>query len=1088
MRVCASEEIEQRFSAANTQAQNGISERLMKTLTDNAAAMLHEAVLDHRWWSLAIKHAVWIRNRLPHRSLKLARVSQSPYEKLYGRPAKLSMVRVFGCDSWRFNFDRQKADITEPKGIKGVFVGVSPNRKGWMIFDPKSKSIRTSYHCSFNEDFSMRRDSLTGFKMRIKKAKLSKAQAEEIYEVAELFEVGAEFRNKTDVDLLSSCDVDFGSGAGPKILDDHPFSFAKAPQKDASSKKSAESEGDKGARSEDSVTMDVSEEEQASGGDESSSEEENGAPPLRRSSRSNAGQSDDSGHVTNGGGRRKKHRWHDNLEDVAETYVDGDQVLVRDLIPQREAIGNKPETLTADHFKFMRFAFIYDWKLSFEQVNPKSRKSRLKYEQYKVATTLREILRCGGSWADIENDYARDFIKFDTTSTTTIAELKEKERLEEAKVASVYSVSLARVSGAMTYEDSIRREFATIGTDYLEGMTHNQQQRIMNVIGNQTLTEFAHCCAARILLPEPITVSEAMLSEYAQQWRAAMDEEMNTLIKFGCFDRVPRSQALQHGRLVKSKWVFKVKYNADGSVQRFKARLVGKGFTQVSGTDFYETYSPVFSYTSLRTILARAAAKDLQIDQWDLKSSFIQQDIDVDHMYLEPPEGYSKTMEDGTTPAALHLKKSLYGLVQSSRLLHKRLSGFLKLQGFRQLVSDQCVFVKGEGETEVIICTWVDDIIMASARSNSAARQLFDVEIRKEFTVSPWTAGEAGWILNMKVVRDWNAGTLHVSQEAAIEKLAGRFSLAKPHSARPYVPMDPHLKLKKPAEKDIIWKSEFDYMSAVGGLLYIALTTRPDIAYSVGVLSRYMACPSEAHVLAAKKVIQYLYRTKEYGIRYTREPSSESLGTPHMRDAPVVYARYHPGGGLRKKGSQGGHSASSTLPVDDESGIKDMAITYVDADLAGDADTMRSTTGFAIMLSGGIIGWLSKLQPTVALSTTEAETNAATELVKQVAHVRLFLRELGCKQQYPTVVFEDNMATISNVEGTENAKRAKHYMMKVHYLREQLEAGTFAMMKVATKEQLSDVFTKALPNEDFCKFRTWMGVVPLIAINSNIDT
>jgi sialic acid synthase SpsE len=89
-----------------------------------------------------------------------------------------------------------------------------------------------------------------------------------------------------------------------------------------------------------------------------------------------------------------------------------------------------------------------------------------------------------------------------------------------------------------------------------------------------------------------------------------------------------------------------------------------------------------------------------------------------------------------------------------------------------------------------------------------------------------------------------------------------------------------------------------------------------------------------------------------------------------------------------------------------------MATSYVDADLAGDADTLRSTNGYAIMLSGGIIGWLSKLQPTVALSTAEAETNAATELVKQI---RLFLRELNCLQKYPTVVYEDNMATIQHV-------------------------------------------------------------------------
>jgi hypothetical protein len=112
------------------------------------------------------------------------------------------------------------------------------------------------------------------------------------------------------------------------------------------------------------------------------------------------------------------------------------------------------------------------------------------------------------------------------------------------------------------------------------------------------------------MVPEPLSVSEAEASEHAAEWRAAMDEEILNLQKFGCFKKVPRSQVLKHGRLVKSKWVFKVKYNSDNTIQRFRARLVAKGFTQVPGSDFYETFSPVFSHTSFRSTLAIATAQD----------------------------------------------------------------------------------------------------------------------------------------------------------------------------------------------------------------------------------------------------------------------------------------------------------------------------------------------------------------------------------------------------------------------------------------------------------------------------------------------
>jgi hypothetical protein len=528
-----------------------------------------------------------------------------------------------------------------------------------------------------------------------------------------------------------------------------------------------------------------------------------------------------------------------------------------------------------------------------------------------------------------------------------------------------------------------------------------------------------------------------------------MDEEIGNLAWFGCFRTVKRSDALQHGKLIKSKWVFKVKRNADGSVQRFRARLVAKGFTQVPGSDYYETYSPVFSYTSLRTVLAIATDRDMQLDQWDLKNSFIQQKIDVDHLYMECPDGYSKVLPDGS-PAALHCLQSIYGLKQSSRLLHQRLSTFLISKGFKQLISDQCVYTKGSGDNQLIVCTWVDDIILASARGNVEARKSFDAELRSVFEVSPWTSGEAGWLLNMKIQRDWKNGTLHLSQPGAIEKLAAQFKLTGREGRAPWVPMDPHLKLTKPTDDKIVSRRVWDYQSAVGGLLYLALTARPDVAQSVSVLSRFMSCPSEEHIEAAKQVIRYMYATKDYGITFSRRKS----GAPHL------YV----------------HTRKSQTAVDDTSSDSRLIATYADADLAGDVGTRKSTSGYAIVLNGGLISWLSKVLSTVALSTAEADTIAGVEAVKQVMHLRLFLHELGQSQISPSVVYEDNNAAIALAHGKEQSKRAKHYQMKVAFLNEQFKKGVFCYEKVSTKEQLADVFTKALPRDDFIRYRDWMGV------------
>ena len=156
--------------------------------------------------------------------------------------------------------------------------------------------------------------------------------------------------------------------------------------------------------------------------------------------------------------------------------------------------------------------------------------------------------------------------------------------------------------------------------------------------------------------------------------------------------------------------------------------------------------------------------------------------------------------------------------------------------GFTQLLSDQCVFSKGSGDSQIIVCTWVDDIILASKRENQAARVEFDRALRSEFEVSPWTSGEAGWILNMNVQRNWDAGTLHLSQPGAVEKLAARFGLDGREGYAPKVPMDPNLKLTKPSEDKKVPVSQFDYQAAVVAwkLLYLSLTVRPDIAQSVG--------------------------------------------------------------------------------------------------------------------------------------------------------------------------------------------------------------------------------------------------------------
>jgi len=1073
--VCDIYRIQQQFTAFYTSAQNGISERINRTYCESTTAALHDAALGHQWWSLAVKHICWLRNRLYHRSLDIkdSKLSRSPYEVMRGRrPRDLMLAKVFGCDAWYLDHNRDKSEL-KPRGIRGVFVGVAHDSKGWLIMDPVTKHIKASYHCTFNEDFNDRRCALSGLRLSMRqKAKRPK-------HVIDWFDC---FEKETREEFFCETDPDFGTGAGPKIEYENDFDTSlrmhiadqdEAATVGAPTGRKAEAPkaaaADDGSASSDHDIDGESDSNFSSHDDDGSDEEVDKSAPTPIAPRTLRSGKTSTPEV-------ESDLRHFDPADEEEVFPYPANAKVRDCIPVRPSGLAKGQVFTPDGnlTTWIKFALKHDWKISLDVKNPKTRgsKSRPRYDTYKFAKTLSEMIKFGAKFQDIGYDYVRGYITFDTNSNITVKELAELTKEKESETSpqseeGTYNI----INGLYTSEDIAREEFLRIGEDYLESLGHNQQRLVRDALGMTTLTNFAHICAHNILFVDPVSVDEALSGEYADEWRAAMDEEIANLIKFKCFVRVPKQTAQEHGKLMQSRWIFKTKRNSDSSFQRFRARLVAKGFLQTESVDYYETYSPVFSYTSFRTVMALATSRDMRIDQWDLKNAYLQQPIDVGHMYMACPQGYSAMMDDGVTPAAMHCLGSIYGMKQSGRLLHLRLKKFLKDNGYQQLISDQCIYKRGNGYDEEFVCCYVDDIIVLTHRNNEDKRTEFNTMLRNEFEVSPWTSGECDWILNIAVTRDWEKGTMHLSQEAAVIKLAKKFDLANEIPMKgSSVPMDPNIRLSKPNEDNIISSKRFDYMSAVGGLLYLSMTTRPDIAYSVGVLSRYMSCPGQEQVTAAKKIISYLYQTRKFGIRYSRSDQEESMGAPHQRDHPTLYVHAN----KSKIAIQGSVDNKEKMNLDSNV----MASTYVDADLAGDTDTMKSTTGFIILLFGGIVAYMSKLQSTVALSTAEAETNAAVEAVKQLSHIRLLLTELGISQDFPTTVYEDNNAVMELIKSGESSKRMKHYLIKFHYLIEKKEDGTFKLVKVITTEQLADTFTKALPFPAFNKYRNWMGIIP----------
>ena len=161
--------IQQNFTAPHTPEHNGVSERLNRTLAESGRALLIEAGLAKEFWSLAVKHVVCVKNRLYHSALSQGKSGMSPFQSVFGKSPRFKNLRVFGCDAWKLDHQHRSSSWSR-KAKKMMFVGVSDNKKGWVLFDPKSRELVTTYHATFDESTSNRRCALRDFDLRGAKA------------------------------------------------------------------------------------------------------------------------------------------------------------------------------------------------------------------------------------------------------------------------------------------------------------------------------------------------------------------------------------------------------------------------------------------------------------------------------------------------------------------------------------------------------------------------------------------------------------------------------------------------------------------------------------------------------------------------------------------------------------------------------------------------------------------------------------------------------------------------------------------------------------------------------------------------------
>jgi transposase InsO family protein len=312
---------------------------------------------------------------------------------------------------------------------------------------------------------------------------------------------------------------------------------------------------------------------------------------------------------------------------------------------------------------------------------------------------------------------------------------------------------------------------------------------------------------------EPNCFEEANKDEF---WNKAMDEELDQIEKNDTWELVPRPK---NKNVIDTKWVFRNKLNEDGQVTRNKARLVCKGYAQIEGIDFEETFSPVARMEAICLLLAYACSKNVKVYQMDVKSSFLNGELE-EEVYIEQPEGFQLSEN---TDYVCKLKKALYGLKQAPRAWYSRLDKYLQQAGFRKGSADNNLYIKVSQGNILLIEVYVDDIIFGS--DDDRLSQKFAKDMQNEFEMS--LLGELSFFLGLQI-RQSNQG-IFISQTKYIREMLKRFGM---EDCKPVItPMQTSCKLSK--DDDSKSTDQRQYRSMIGSLLYVT-TSRPDVMQAVG--------------------------------------------------------------------------------------------------------------------------------------------------------------------------------------------------------------------------------------------------------------
>lgn len=535
-------------------------------------------------------------------------------------------------------------------------------------------------------------------------------------------------------------------------------------------------------------------------------------------------------------------------------------------------------------------------------------------------------------------------------------------------------------------------------------------------------------------IDEP-TYRQAMESPDKVEWISAIITEIESCLTRETFKFVPRSSVKDRGRFVTSKWVLKKKYKSNMEIEKYKARIVARGFTQTKGIDYNETSSSTARSASWRILMALAALNNWYVLQADFISAYLAGDLKETIFMEQFPylEEYFKMHQklasklNYTKDSVIKLRKPLYGLKQSGACWQEKLRSIMGNNSYYPLISDNSIY--HNKDTNIIVASYVDDTLFFGPDR----KRMEDLISSLNDEVPLNDLGDASWFLGIRIQRSSPTGCVFLDQQQYLERSFQDLKI--PTNKNFKTPMSTNCKadMRKNAGKSTA-SNLYEFQRIVGKYNFSSCMVRCDTAQATSQMARFMCNPSPKHHEHLLRIPQYLSNCPSKGLIYQKNHRHRKIF-----------------------GDFGLHCA-------------------VDASFADDYETSKSTTGYVIFMAGNPVVWRSKLQSTVSTLTCEAEYAAIFEAVKECTWVRNFLTELGQMPTGPIPVLEDNTGAIkwSKNDGMTSGRR--HVRIEYHYTSQEVRNGNIDVRYIATDCNPADGLTKPLSAPLFNRFIEGLGL------------